>query len=56
MGILDDIEKIDSEEGARSTLKKIERLEEENNKLLKEILKRLKDRSKKTVPKGRDEK
>ena len=46
MGILDDIEKIDEEEGLRSTLKKIERLEEENNELLKEILDRLKKGSK----------
>jgi len=42
LGILDDIEKIDEEESLKATLKKIERLQEENNKMLKEILKRIK--------------
>jgi uncharacterized protein (UPF0335 family) len=42
MGILDDIEKIDESDGLRNQLKRIEKLEEENNKLLKEILKTLK--------------
>jgi hypothetical protein len=42
MGILDDIEKIDEEEGAKSTLKRIEKLQEQNNKLLKEIYRMLK--------------
>ncbi|MFO8050612.1 MAG: hypothetical protein R6V01_02795 [Thermoplasmatota archaeon] len=58
MGILDDIEKIDEKEGLRSTIKRIEKLEEENNKLLKEILKRLKDgslkKNKKKTSKRRD--
>ena len=47
MGILDDIEKMDDEETIRSSLKRIEKLEEENNKMLKEILRALKSRSKK---------
>jgi len=44
MGILDEIERIDDEEILRSSLKKIEKLEEENQKLLKEILRILKAR------------
>jgi hypothetical protein len=46
MGILDDIEKMDEADSLRSTLKRLEKLEEENNRLLKEILKRMKSRSK----------
>lgn len=48
MGILDDIEKIDEEEGIKATLKKIEKLQEENNRLLKEILRRMKDEKKRS--------
>ncbi len=55
MGILDDIEKIDDEETLRSTLKKIEKLEEENNKMLKEILRALRSRSKKNKNREGDE-
>ena len=46
MGILDEIEKIDEEDGVKGTLKRIEKLEEENNKLLKEIRKMLKAKKK----------
>ena len=44
MGILDEIERIDDEEILKSTLNKIVKLEEENQKILKEILKILKAR------------
>lgn len=52
MGILDDIEKMDEGDSLKATLKRIEKLEEENNKLLKEILKRVKSNSR-TVKKTR---
>ncbi len=45
MGILDDIEKMDESESLKATLKRIEKLEEENNKLLKDILKSIRSRS-----------
>jgi hypothetical protein len=44
MGILDEIERIDDEDILKHTLKKMVKLEEENQKLLKEILKILKAR------------
>jgi hypothetical protein len=44
MGILDDLERIDDEEVLKHTLNKIVKLEEENQKLLKDILKILKAR------------
>ncbi|MGA1822945.1 MAG: hypothetical protein ACMUIG_10510 [Thermoplasmatota archaeon] len=46
MGILDEIEKIDEEDGVKGMLKRIEKLEEENNKILKEIRKMLKTKKK----------
>ncbi len=46
MGILDDIEKMDEGDSLKSTLKRIEKLEEENNKLLKEVLRAVRSRSK----------
>ena len=42
MGILDEIEKIDEDDSLKGTLKRIEKLEEDNQKLLKEILRTLK--------------
>ena len=44
MGILDEIERIDDEDVLKHTLNKIMKLEEENQKILKEILKILKVR------------
>jgi hypothetical protein len=44
MGILDDLEKIDDEDVLRSSLNKMIKLEEENQKLLKEILKIMRSR------------
>ncbi|MFW3146809.1 MAG: hypothetical protein ACMUIE_08370 [Thermoplasmatota archaeon] len=55
MGILDDIEKLDVDESLKGTLKRIERLEEENQKLLREILKILKSKKSGKPPKRRDE-
>ena len=45
MGILDDIEKMDESETLKASLKRIEKLEDETNKLLKEILKSIRSRS-----------
>ncbi len=45
MGILDDIEKIDETDGLKAQLKRIEKMEEENNRMLKEILKLLRTRA-----------
>ncbi len=50
MGILDDIEKMDEADGLKHQLKKLEKVEEENNRMLKEILKILK-KSRSTVKK-----
>ena len=46
MGILDDIEKLDEESGLKASLKRIEKLEEENQKLLKIIIKLIKSKEK----------
>ncbi len=51
MGILDEIEKIDDEEVLKASLKRIEKLEEENQKILKKILKILRINERRRVEK-----
>jgi len=45
VGILDDIEKIDEEDDIRASLKRMEKLGKENQKLLKDIMKLLKEKN-----------
>lgn len=56
MGILDDIEKLDEGEGLKASLKRIEKIEEENQKLLKIIIKILKSKEKDSSGKRRSKK
>ncbi|MBN1389529.1 MAG: hypothetical protein JXA22_02690 [Candidatus Thermoplasmatota archaeon] len=52
MGILDEIERIDDEEVLKSSLRRIEKLEEENKKMLKEVLRMLKMNQKREKSRG----
>ncbi len=56
LGILDDIEKLDEGDGVKASLKRIEKLEEENQKLLKIIIKLIKLKEKSSSVKRRSKK
>lgn len=56
LGLLDDIEKLDEGDGLKASLKRIEKLEEENQKLLKIIIKLIKSKEKSSSDKRRSKK
>lgn len=56
MGILDEIERLDEGDGMKASLKRIEKLEEENQKLLKIIIKLIKSKEKNSSVKRRSKK
>ena len=56
LGILDDMERLDEGDGLKASLKRIEKLEEENQKLLKIIIKLIKSNEKNRSVKRRSKK